>query len=315
MCEHLPAGLFVALERRNLLVVLLSTMIGIWIGVIPGLGPAMAMAILFPFTFAMEPLPGLLMLASIHVAGAYGGSVSAILINIPGDPASAATTFDGYALARRGQARVALGMSLAASAFGATAGVLALILAAQPLVDVALRVGPPEFFALAILGLCVVAELTQLMVRGGAIADAGAPSGRILDGVRMTLRYPLSLLRGVAAGIFVGVVPGIGAVTASLLVYMMEKRVSRRPETFGQGAPEGVVAPEAANNACLRLGRTRLRLLRRPARRRGDARCCSATSCFSHSSSAQSGGWIAPGGVVVPAAVSCSVGRSSRRKR
>lgn len=189
----MPAALFdgflVALEWQNLLTIVLSSLVGLWIGVILGLGPVMAMAILFPFTFTMEPLAGLLMLASIHVAGTYGGSVSAILINVPGDPASAATTFDGYAFARRGQARLALGLSLAASATGGLAGVAALIVAAQPLVEVALRFGPPEYFALAILGLCVVAAASPgSTVKGLAMGAAGLALSFV--GIDQVLGYP-----------------------------------------------------------------------------------------------------------------------------
>jgi putative tricarboxylic transport membrane protein len=302
-------GFVTALQWHNIEVIVLATLLGLWIGVIPGLGPVMAMAILFPFTFSMQPLPGLLMLASIHVAGTYSGSVSAITINVPGDPASAATTFDGYALARQGKARVAMGLSVTASFIGAIAGSLALIAAAQPLASVALRFGPAEGFALAMLGLCVVAaasagstgkallmgcvglavgfvgtdqvigyprftfgiveleskidfvpvliglfaisELMHLMLHGGMISESGELSGRLLDGVRETFRYPVALLRGIFIGIFSGLIPGVGAVTANLLAYTVEKRLARDPSRFGQGAPEGVIAPEASNNACV----------------------------------------------------------------
>lgn len=309
MLDLLLNGFVTALQWHNLEVIVLSTLLGLWIGVIPGFGPVMAMAILFPFTFFMQPLPGLLMLASIHVAGTYSGSISAITINVPGDPASAATTFDGYALARRGKARVAMGLSITASFIGAIAGSLVLIGASEPLAAVALKFGPAENFALAILGLCVVAaasagstskallmgclglavgfigtdqvlgyprftfgivelesevdfvpvliglfaisELMHLMIHGGMIAESGSLSGRLFDGVRETFRHPAALLRGVAIGVFSGLIPGVGAVTANLLAYTAEKRLARDPSRFGRGAPEGVVAPEASNNACV----------------------------------------------------------------
>lgn len=309
MFHYLLNGFATAGHWYNLSVIALSTLAGLWIGAIPGLGPIMAMAILFPFTFLMDPLAGLLMLASIHVAGTYGGSISAIMINVPGEPASAATTFDGYAMTRQGKVRVALGLSVTASFIGAIVGSMALILASQPLVSVALKFGPAEYFALAVLGLCVVAvasrgatvkglmmgclglaisfvgtdeilgyprftfgfveleaqigvvpvliglfaisELMELMLRGGTIADGGGLSGSLFDGVKMTFRYPMSLLRGLGIGIFCGLVPGVGAVTANILAYIVEHRVARDPSRFGQGAPEGVIAPEASNNACI----------------------------------------------------------------
>ena len=309
MLENLWLGLTTVLAVKHLFFMVVGTFFGLWIGVIPGLGPVMAMAILVPLTFTMDPLSGLLMLASIHAAGTYGGSVSAIMINVPGDPGSAATTFDGYALARQGKVLVALGLSVCASLIGGVAGVLALIAAAQPLAEVALTFGPPEYFALAILGLSVVAvatdgsvtkgllmgclglaisfigtdsvlgyprftfgfieleakidfvpvvigvfavsELMMLIVRGGTISESGKLNGVLWDGIRMVFKYPVALLRGVATGIFVGIIPGIGAVTANLLAYAVERRLARDRSRFGKGAPEGVIGPEAANNACV----------------------------------------------------------------
>jgi putative tricarboxylic transport membrane protein len=309
MLHLLLNGFATALQWHNLQVIVLSTLLGLWIGVIPGLGPVMAMAILFPFTFFMEPLAGLLMLASIHVAGTYSGSISAITINVPGDPASAATTFDGYAMARQGRARVAMGISITASFIGALAGSAALILASRPLAAVALNFGPTENFALAILGLCVVsaassgatvksllmgalglavsfvgtdevlgyprftfgfveleskidfvpvliglfalAELMHLMLHKGRISESGKLQGRLFEGVREVFKHPAALTRGTLVGIVCGIIPGVGAVTANLLAYILETRVARDPSRFGKGAPEGIIAPEASNNACV----------------------------------------------------------------
>ena len=309
MLDNLWLGLITVLAWKHLFFMVAGAFFGLWIGVIPGLGPVMAMAILIPVTFAMDPLSGLLMLASIHAAGTYGGSVSAIMINVPGAPGSAATTFDGYALARQGKVLVALGLSVCASLIGGIVGVLALIAAAQPLAEVALTFGPPEYFALALLGLSVVAaatggsvlkgllmgclgiavsfigtdsvlgfprftfgfieleakidfvpvviglfavsELMMLMVRGGTISESGKLEGSLWEGIKLVFSYPLTLLRGVLTGTFVGIIPGIGAVSASLLAYAVERRRARDPSRFGRGAAEGVIGPEAANNACV----------------------------------------------------------------
>ena len=195
MFYYLLNGFVTAGHWYNLSVIALSTLAGLWIGVIPGLGPIMAMAILFPFTFLMDPLAGLLMLASIHVAGTYGGSISAIMINVPGEPASAATTFDGCAMTRQGKVRVALGLSVTASFIGAIVGSMALILAAQPLVSVALKFGPAEYFALAVLGLCVVAiasrgtTLKGLMMGCLGLAIAFVGTNEILGYPRFTFGF------------------------------------------------------------------------------------------------------------------------------
>src|SRR3954464_5434489 len=106
MLDHLWLGLSTVLTWHHMFIMVMGSFFGLWIGVIPGLGPVMAMAILIPVTFVMDPLSALLMLASIHASGTYGGSVSAIMINVPGDAGSAATTFDGYAMARQGKVRV-----------------------------------------------------------------------------------------------------------------------------------------------------------------------------------------------------------------
>lgn len=307
MIENLLNGFVTALAPANMLVIVLSTFAGLWIGIIPGLGPVMAMAILFPFTFTMDPLAGLLMLASIHVSGTYGGSISAIMINIPGDPASAASTFEGYAMAKQGRVKTALAISLTSSFIGAIVGVIVLILAAEPLVRFALMFGPAEYFMLAVLGLCVVAaaskgstlkglsmgalglaisfvgtdsvlgyprftfgiveleakidfvpvmiglfaiaEVMRLMTSRESIAGARALTGSFMEGVRATFSYPMTILRGLGIGVFIGVVPGIGAVTSNLLSYIVERRAAKDQSRFGNGAPEGLIAPEVANNA------------------------------------------------------------------
>jgi len=114
-------------------------------------------AILIPFTFSMDPLSALLMLASISVGAAFGGSVTSILLNIPGEASSAATAYDGYPMAQRGKAKVAMGLSAGASMVAAIVGVLILMFASGPVAKVALAFSPAEYFALAILGLTVVA--------------------------------------------------------------------------------------------------------------------------------------------------------------
>jgi len=309
MIDNLLLGLRVALEWEHLLFMLLGTIGGMWVGVIPGLGPITAMALLIPFTFAMEPLAALLMLASISAAANCSGSFTSILLNVPGETTAAATCFDGYPMARQGRARVAIGLSIGASLFGALAGMLAVIALTEPLLVLAKAFSPAEYFALAMLGLAVVAMLSReapvkgvmmaglglclsfvgvdsvmgearfafgvLELQSGiglvpvtvglfaiaeiigwivtreAVARMGALTGRVWQGLVDTFRHPIALVRSTVVGIGIGITPGVGAVAASFLSYAIEKRTSRTPERFGAGAPEGVIAPEAANNSAV----------------------------------------------------------------
>lgn len=136
-----------------------GTLVGVMIGVLPGLGPTMAIAILVPFTFNMTPLPAMAFLLGIYVGGIFGGSVSAILINTPGTPA-AATLLDGYPLAKQGKAKKALKMALYASVFGNTFSVCVLVLITGTLANIALKFGPPEYAALILFSLTVIGALT-----------------------------------------------------------------------------------------------------------------------------------------------------------
>ncbi len=132
MLDNLILGLTAALQLKQLLFMVAGTVIGLWVGVLPGLGGPVAMAILIPFTFSMDPLSALLMLASISVGAAFGGSVTSILLNIPGEASSAATAYDGYPMAQRGKAKVAMGLSAGASMAAAIVGVLILMFASGP---------------------------------------------------------------------------------------------------------------------------------------------------------------------------------------
>ena len=156
MLDHLILGLTAALHLKQFLFMIAGTVIGLWVGVLPGLGGPVAMAILIPFTFSMDPLSALLMLASISVGAAFGGSITSILLNIPGEASSAATAYDGYPMAQQGKAKVAMGLSAGASLAAAIVGVLILMFASGPVAKAALAFSPAEYFALAILGLTVV---------------------------------------------------------------------------------------------------------------------------------------------------------------
>src|SRR4029450_2426671 len=156
MLDHLVLGLTAALQFKHFVFMMLGTVIGLWVGVLPGLGGPVAMAILIPFTFSMDPLSALLMLASISVGAAFGGSVTSILLNIPGAASPPATAYDGYPMAQQGKAKVAMGLSAGASMAAAIVGVLILMFASAPVAKAAVAFSPREYLPLAPLGSTVV---------------------------------------------------------------------------------------------------------------------------------------------------------------
>ncbi len=149
-----------ALSLQNLFLAVIGVAAGTIIGALPGLTATMAIAVLVPFTFTMEPAPALIMLGAIYTGAIYGGSYSAILLNTPGTPSAVATTFDGFPMAKRGDGDLAITLSCLASVTGGLVGAFALLLLAPPLAEVALAFGPIEYFWLAMLGLTLVAALS-----------------------------------------------------------------------------------------------------------------------------------------------------------
>jgi putative tricarboxylic transport membrane protein len=153
--------LVAALTPINLSLALLGVVAGTVIGSIPGLTATMAVAVLVPLTFAMEPASALIMLGAIYTGAIYGGAYSAILLNTPGTPSAIATTFDGYPMAKRGDGDLAVTVACLASVVGGVIGALALLTLAPPLSRVALAFGPVEYFWLAIFGLSLIAALSE----------------------------------------------------------------------------------------------------------------------------------------------------------
>jgi putative tricarboxylic transport membrane protein len=171
---HLASGFAAALSPVNLMMALLGSLLGTLVGVLPGLGPTAAIAILFPLTTVLPPVPAIIMLAAIYYGAMYGGSTTAILLNIPGEVASVPTCWDGYPLAQQGRGGVALGVAAIGSFIAGTLGVVALTLFAPILADQALRFGPPEYFALMLLAFTAVVSLSGASLsRGLAMALVG----------------------------------------------------------------------------------------------------------------------------------------------
>ena len=150
---NLAIGLEAALTLTNLAYCLLGVFLGTAIGVLPGLGPVATIAMLLPATFSLPPVSSLIMLAGIYYGAQYGGSTTAILVNLPGESSSVVTAIDGYQMARKGQAGKALAIAALGSFFAGTVATMLLALFASPLADVALKFGPAEYFSLMVLGL------------------------------------------------------------------------------------------------------------------------------------------------------------------
>jgi len=178
LISHLGLGLDTALTLTNLMYCLLGVFLGTAVGVLPGLGPTATIAMLLPATFTLPPISALIMLAGIYYGAQYGGSTTAILVNLPGESSSVVTAIDGYQMARKGHAGKALATAAIASFCAGTVATLLLALFAPPLADLALKFGPAEYFSLMVLGL---------------VASVVLASGSLLNAIGMVI---LGLLLG-----------------------------------------------------------------------------------------------------------------------
>ncbi len=159
--DKLLFGFGVALSPVNFMYCLLGVFIGTIVGVLPGLGCMNAVAILIPMTFGMNPTAAMIMLAGIYYGAQYGGSITSILLNVPGEATTIVTCLDGYAMAKKGRAGPALGISAFGSFIAGSLAICGTILFAFPLTTVALKFGPPEYFGLICMGLVILTYLSQ----------------------------------------------------------------------------------------------------------------------------------------------------------
>jgi putative tricarboxylic transport membrane protein len=306
--ESLLYGFSVSLQPVNLLHCLMGALVGTLIGILPGLGPVASISMLLPLTYRISsPVSALIMLAGIFYGAQYGGSITSILVNIPGESSSVVTCLDGYQMAKKGRAGAALGISAFGSFIAGTLGVMGLTLMAPTLARIALKFGPPEYCALMFLSFTVLSYIASgSMVRAFVMVTLGLILGCIgtdfmtgkyrfsygvlaledglglipvvmgLFGIPEVLLnieeatdrsvfqtkikgiYPTlqdwkksigPIVRGSIIGFFLGLLPGAGPTISSFMSYIVEKRISKHPETFGQGEIAGVAAPESANNA------------------------------------------------------------------
>ena len=161
LLAHLAIGFDAVLDWNNLLYCLIGVTLGTLVGVLPGLGPVATIAMLLPITYGLTPAASLIMLSGIYYGAQYGGSTTAILVNLPGESSSVVTCLDGHAMARQGRAGVALSIAALGSFFAGSVSILLVAAAAAPLADFALRFGPAEYFSLMLLGLIAAVVLAQ----------------------------------------------------------------------------------------------------------------------------------------------------------
>ncbi|MFH1080210.1 MAG: tripartite tricarboxylate transporter permease [Pseudomonadota bacterium] len=167
-------GLSIALQPDHLFLVFAGCFLGTLVGVLPGIGPVAAISILLPMTFQMSSIGAIGMLAGIYYGVMYGGSTTSILVNVPGEAASVVTCIDGYQMARRGRAGPALGIAAFGSFIAGIVGLIGLQLIAEPLVDIALKFGPPEYVAVILLGFTLITYLSQgSILKSGMMACFG----------------------------------------------------------------------------------------------------------------------------------------------
>lgn len=215
-------GFMVALTPVNLLFVLIGVMIGMTIGVLPGLGPGPTVALLLPLTFSLDAATAVIMLAGVYYGAMYGGTITAVLLRLPGESASVVTTFDGFAMAKQGRAGAALGIAAIGSFIGGLVATLALALVAPTLADFGLRIGPPEYAVLALIGLLLVSALSDgPMIKGVISAIIGLLVATVgLDPIDATARFDFGmpqLLDGVNLVVVIIGVYGISELISNLI--------------------------------------------------------------------------------------------------
>jgi putative tricarboxylic transport membrane protein len=193
--SHLLFGFQVAFQPLTLFACFIGVLIGTLVGVLPGLGPVAAISLLLPATFHAPPLASIIMLAGIYYGAMYGGSTTSILVNLPGEAASVVTCLDGYQMARKGRAGVALGIAAFGSFIAGTLGIVGLACLAPPLASMALRFGPPEYFAVMVLGLTVLVFLAGgSMIKSLMMACFGIIIGNVgMDPITAQPRFTFQM--------------------------------------------------------------------------------------------------------------------------
>lgn len=307
--EYLMSGMALIMTVGALSCLLIGVVIGVIVGALPGLGSVVGITLCLPFTFSMDKVSAIALLLGVYAGSVYGGSISAVLINTPGTPASAATCFDGFPMAKSGHSEKALGWATMASVFGGLFSCAVLLFAAPQLAALAMKFGPVETCALILLGLTCISTVSEksqfkgifagtvglmlsivgqdpmtgderftfnfFALSGGMdliavlvgtfalsevfiridivvrenVGNIIKCSGLILPRLAEWKGRFVPLLKSSIIGSLIGVLPGTGSSAAAFISYGEAKRTSPRKENMGKGEPDGIIAPEAANNA------------------------------------------------------------------
>jgi putative tricarboxylic transport membrane protein len=230
--QNLYLGFSVALSPGVLLHAFVGCVIGTLVGVLPGIGPLAGISLLLPATFGLDATRAIVMLAGIYYGAMYGGSTTAILMRIPGEAASVMTCIDGYAMARKGRAGAALAIAAVGSYVAGTVSVVALMFLAPPLAAIALRFGPPEYVALLLLGLLVLAYLgSSSMLKSLAMAALGLLLGMVgIDQMSGYFRFNYGVVE---------LGDGLGVVPVAVGLFGLAEVLA----TAGRPAPPDVIRP------------------------------------------------------------------------
>jgi TctA family transporter len=309
MIEAMWSGLTMLGSFEVLIYMLIGICYGIVIGILPGLGGIVAMALLLPFTWGMEFPVAMSLILGAHIATIWGSSVTSILFRVPGAAKSVALIFDGFPMTQRGEASRALGASAMAALMGGVVGAVFLAAAVPITRPLMLMLGPAEYlmlalwgltiiaafsdgsllkgmvaaglglltafigmdlvtatprftfgshhlfdgisFPVAMIGLFAVAEMMKLYVKGTSLVErtVAAEKSTVWDGVRDVFQHKALVVRSSILGLWIGILPGIGASVGGIAAYAQALRTSKHPETFGKGNVEGVIAPDATLGA------------------------------------------------------------------
>lgn len=238
-------GFSQALTWQNLIYCIIGVSVGMFVGVMPGLGPVAGTAILIPLTYGMDPTSAIIMLSGIYYGAMYGGTITSVLINLPGEAASVITCMDGHQLAKQGRAGVALGVSAIGSFVGGIVSLLGLAFIAPPLAEFALSFGPPEFFALMLLGLMMLIGLMgKSLVKGFIAAAIGLILSLVgIDPVSGATRFTFGVTDFLGGIDFVIVAMGLFGISEILINVDNQNKMEKPEKVKGLFPRKGEWAP------------------------------------------------------------------------
>lgn len=303
--ENFINGFVIALQPHNLMWCFVGVFLGNLIGILPGIGALATISMLLPLTYNISPIASILMLSGIYYGAQYGGAITSVLLNVPGETTHTITCRDGHPLVKQGKANFILKMIIISSVIGTSFGILQMLLFAPLVASLAFKFGSHEIATLMIFGLVVSATIVKenflkglaMVIIGIFLSTIGTDLNtgeqrftfgvlNLSEGIEITSlvlgifgiveflksinnvkinnfnskinikelfpkikdikEYFWPILRGSSIGGLFACIPGVGPIIASILTYSVEKKISKTPEKFGNGAVEGVVAPEAA---------------------------------------------------------------------